>query len=146
MDQLKLYPGGLAVDNRGSLKFVNDFQLGGYKRFYVVENHVPGFVRAWHGHKVEKKAVICIQGAALVAAVEVDDWDNPSEGLQVNRFVLSASNPSALHIPAGYANGFKTLTPNAILLFFSSSTLEESSKDDIRFPSRFWDPWEIEER
>jgi len=142
----RLIKGGLAADDRGHLKFVNDFPLSGFKRFYVVENHEKGFVRAWHGHKREAKAVVCLQGSAIVAAVKPDNWSNPSGDLEVSRFVLSGSSPSALFIPAGHANGFKTLTSDAMLLFFSSSTLEESVGDDFRFPARHWDPWEVDER
>ena len=138
--------GGSAVDDRGSLKFVNDFGLHGYKRFYVVENHSKGFIRAWHGHKKEAKAVVCLQGAAVVATVQPDDWEAPSSELAVSRFVLNGANPSVLAIPAGYANGFMTLTDDAMLLFFSTSSLEESLGDDFRFPARHWDPWQIEER
>lgn len=138
--------GGSAVDDRGALKFINDFTLSGYRRFYVVENHSKGFVRAWHGHKKEAKAVVCIQGAAVVATVKPDDWSNPSEDLDVTRFVLSGSTPSVLRIPPGYANGFMTLTDDAMLLIFSSSTLEESLQDDFRYPARFWNPWDVEER
>ncbi len=146
MEKLEFLPGGLAVDDRGSLKFINDFSLAGYKRFYVVENHKQGFIRAWHGHKHEAKAVVCLQGSAIVAGVKVDDWENPSPELPVERFVLTSAKPGALLIPAGYANGFMSLTADTILMFFSSSTLAESAADDIRFESRFWDPWKIEER
>ena len=31
--------------------FANEFHFEGVKRFYVIENHQPQFVRAWHGHK-----------------------------------------------------------------------------------------------
>ncbi len=146
MEKLEFLPGGLAVDDRGSLKFINDFSLAGYKRFYVVENHKQGFIRAWHGHKQEAKAVVCLQGSAIVAGVKVDDWENPSPDLPVERFVLTSAKPGALLIPAGYANGFMSLTADTILMFFSSSTLAESAADDIRFESRLWDPWKIEER
>lgn len=138
--------GGLATDDRGSLKFINDFELAEFKRFYVVENHSKGFVRAWHGHKFEAKAVVCLQGAAVVAGVKIDNWINPSEDLPVERMILSAAKPGALHIPAGYANGFMTLTDDAMLMFFSSSTLAESAEDDIRFDARKWNPWSVEER
>ena len=48
--------------------------------------------------------------------------------------------------PAGFANGFMSLTEGAKIVFFSTSTLQESLGDDIRFPARTWDPWTIEER
>jgi dTDP-4-dehydrorhamnose 3,5-epimerase-like enzyme len=145
-EKLEFLDGGLAVDDRGSLKFINEFSLANYKRFYVVENHRQGFIRAWHGHKHEAKAVVCLQGSALVAGVRIDSWTKPSPDLPVERYVLSAAKPGALLIPAGYANGFMSLTADTILLFFSTSTLAESASDDIRFESRTWDPWHIEER
>lgn len=146
MEKLQFEPGGLATDDRGSLKFINSLTLAPFKRFYIVENHSKGFIRAWHGHRHEAKAVICIKGAAIVAGVRVDNWDSPSTELEVERFVLSETKYGALHIPAGYANGFKTLTENAVLMFLSSSTLEESANDDIRFEARTWNPWDVEER
>ena len=138
--------GGLAVDDRGELGFVNDFRFGGVKRFYTVANHRPGFVRAWHGHRREGKYVTAVNGAAVVGAVRLDDWERPSRNLAVERFVLSARKPSVLFIPPGYANGFMSLTDDLKLMFFSTSTLEESAADDIRFDSRYWDIWQVTER
>jgi dTDP-4-dehydrorhamnose 3,5-epimerase len=73
------------------------------------------------------------KGTALVGAV-----DMKSE--TVNKFVLSSQSPSVLYIPPGYANGFKNLEDETIIMFFSTSTLEESKGDDIRFE---WDKWNI---
>ena len=146
MTEPTLISGGIAVDDRGSVGFVNDFDFAGVRRFYMVENHAQGFVRAWHGHRNETKAVVMAAGAALVCCVEIDDWTKPSPDLDVHRFVLSAEAPSVLWIPAGFANGFMTLTEGARVLFLSTATLEESMADDIRFPSRHWDPWSIAER
>lgn len=139
-------PGGKAFDDRGSLTFINDLDLTMFKRFYIVENHSKGFVRAWHGHKKEAKAVVVVSGSALVAAVKVDNWESPSKDLKIERAVLSSEKPTALLIPAGYANGFMTLTESAKVMFLSTSSLEESAGDDIRFDARLWNPWNIEER
>lgn len=138
--------GGKAFDDRGSLTFINDLDLSQFKRFYIVENHAKGFVRAWHGHKKEAKAVVVVSGSALVAAVKVDNWESPSKNLKVERVVLSAEKPAALLIPAGYANGFMSLTESAKVMFLSTSSLEESAGDDFRFDARLWNPWNIEER
>lgn len=138
--------GGLAVDDRGSLSFVNEFDFAGVKRFYLVSNHERGFVRAWHAHKKEAKFVFVASGAAIVGAVKIDDWSNPSKALPVKRFVLSGDKPAVLHIPAGYANGFKTLAEGTKVFFFSTTTLEESQGDDYRFDSRLWDCWQVVER
>ena len=144
--ELKIMEGALAVDDRGEVGFVNDFDFAGVKRFYTIRNHHSGFVRAWHAHRREAKYVTAIAGAALVGAVRVDDWERPSRDLKVSRYVLSAAKPRVLLIPAGYANGFMSLTDDARLMFFSSSTLAESEGDDIRFDARYWDAWTVEER
>lgn len=141
-----LLPGGLACDDRGEISFANDFQFEGVRRFYLVSNYRQGFVRAWHGHKREAKYVMAVSGAALVGAVEIDSWERPSRDLPVNRFVLSANKPAVLYIPAGYANGFMSLTQDLRLMFFSTSTLDESKQDDFRFDARHWDIWDVTER
>lgn len=145
-EAIQLYHGGLAVDDRGEVSFVNDFTFAGVKRFYLVSNHRPGFVRAWHGHRREAKYVTVVQGAALVAAVRIDHWEAPDPDARPERFVLTAKRPQVLYIPPGYANGFMSLTPDCKILFFSTATLEESREDDIRFPARYWDVWQVEER
>jgi dTDP-4-dehydrorhamnose 3,5-epimerase len=129
----KNFKGAVFSDDRGFLRFVNDFDFSNVKRFYQVENHKKGFIRAWHGHEKEGKYVYVSKGTALVGAV-----DMKSE--TVNKFVLSSQSPSVLYIPPGYANGFKNLEDETIIMFFSTSTLEESKGDDIRFE---WDKWNI---
>ena len=142
----RLIDGGKAVDDRGSVAFANGFDFAGVRRFYLIENHRQGFVRAWHAHRREAKFVTVVSGAALVAAVAIDDWERPSKSAEVHRFVLSAERPAVLHIPAGHANGFMSLTPDAKLMFFSTATVEESREDDVRFDARYWDVWSVEER
>lgn len=143
-----LIEGGIAVDDRGQLSFVNGFSLDGVKRFYQVQNFSNDVIRAWHGHMKEAKYVYVVSGSAIVAAVEIDDTKKPSEKKPVSRFVLSARKSSILHIPAGFANGFKSLEDGTVLIFFSTSSLEESKGDDYRFPHDYWgnDIWEIVNR
>jgi dTDP-4-dehydrorhamnose 3,5-epimerase-like enzyme len=146
MSKPTLIPGGLAVDDRGEVAFVNDFHFENVQRFYTVSNHRAGFVRAWHGHRHEAKYVMAVTGAAVVGAVRIDDWEKPSRDLPVERFVLSAQKPAALYVPSGYANGFMSLTADLKLMFFSTSTLEQSSGDDVRFDSQYWPIWQVVER
>ena len=141
-----LIQGGVAVDDRGELLFANDFIFEGVKRFYMVSNHQANFIRAWHAHKREGKYVLVVQGAAIVGAVKIDDWSAPSRGLEVHRYVLSASQPRVLWIPPGYANGFKSLSAGTKVLFFSTATIDESRDDDVRYDARYWDIWNVEER
>ena len=136
---VKLINGGVAVDDRGQLSFVNDFDFKDVKRFYMVENHEQGFIRAWHGHKKEGKYVYVPSGAILIGAVNL-------ETEEVERFVLSSSKPQVLYIPPGYANGFMNLQDNTKVIFFSTSTLEDSMGDDIRFEWDKWNIWDIDRR
>lgn len=142
----RLIEGGIAIDDRGSVAFVNGFDFAGVKRFYAVVNHRQGFVRAWHAHRREAKYVTVVSGAAVVAAVRIDDWERPSPAAEVHRFVLSDTKPSVLYIPPEHANGFMSLTQDTRLMFFSTSTVEESRSDDVRYHARLWDVWKVEER
>jgi dTDP-4-dehydrorhamnose 3,5-epimerase-like enzyme len=141
-----LIPGGIVVDDRGKVQFANEFDFREVKRFYCVQNHREGTIRAWHGHKKEAKYVTVVQGAALVGAVAIDDWNTPSVEAKVHNYVLAPEKPNVLFIPAGYANGFMSLTSDTIMIFFSTASLEESLVDDWRFPARYWDIWEVQER
>jgi dTDP-4-dehydrorhamnose 3,5-epimerase len=105
----------------------------------MVENHEKGFIRAWHGHKNEGKYVYVVSGTALVGVVNL-------KSESIYRYVFSADKPTILYVPPNHANGFMTLTDDAKLLFFSTSTLEDSLGDDIRFNWDKWDIWEIERR
>ena len=138
-DNPYIIPGGVAVDDRGSVRFVNDFDFKNVKRFYQVQNHRQGFIRAWHGHQYEAKYVYVASGSALIGAANM-------ETQVVDKFVLSSQSPKVLFIPAGYANGFKTLEENTIILFFSTSDLNSSLKDDIRFAYDKWNIWEEDYR
>lgn len=138
--------GGLTVDDRGEIVFVNDFHFESVKRFYMVSNHKQGFVRAWHAHKREAKYVFAVAGTALVGAVKIDDWEKPSVDLPVGRYVLSSEKPQVLYIPPGFANGFMSLSSDLKLIFYSTATLQESADDDIRFDARYWDIWNVVER
>lgn len=142
----KLIQGDCVVDDRGVLIFVNDFHFNDVKRFYVVTNHRAGFIRAWHAHRHEAKYVTVFQGAAVVGLVQIDDWEKPSKEALVHRFTLSSLKPAILYIPPGFANGTITLTPDTMIVFFSTTTLEESKGDDFRYPVRYWDIWNVEER
>lgn len=140
----KIIDGGLSVDDRGVVSFVNDFDFEGVKRFYMVSNHAKGFVRAWHGHKKESKYALVVSGVAIVCA-----WDMESDAkdAEIHRYILSAAKPQVLYIPQGHFNGFKTLTEDTRIIFYSTSTLEQSAGDDLRLSADYRrEVWEVEER
>lgn len=146
MNKPELIEGGISIDDRGKLSFINAFSFDKVKRFYLISNHKAGFIRAWHAHKREAKYVTVLAGAALIGAVEIENWDSPSKDAKIWKFVLSEHKPSIVYIPTGYANGFMNFTQDTKLLFFSTSSVEESKGDDFRFEARYWNPWEVVER
>ena len=139
-----LMQGDVFTDDRGKLRFVNNFDFSKVKRFYQVENHRQGFIRAWHGHFKEGKYVYVASGSALVGVVPLED--ELGKNSQPQRFVMSAEKPQVLWIPPQHANGFMNLTENTIIMFFSTSTLQESQGDDIRYPYDKWNIWQEDYR
>ncbi|MGD9107943.1 MAG: WxcM-like domain-containing protein [Gammaproteobacteria bacterium] len=135
----KIIKGGVDVDDRGSVAFVNDFCFDKVKRFYQVENHSLNFIRAWHGHRKEGKYFYVAKGAAMIGAANL-------ETDEVERFILTSRTPSILWIPPNYANGSMNLEEGTIIQVFSTATLEESLNDDIRIRWDKWNIWDIEYR
>jgi dTDP-4-dehydrorhamnose 3,5-epimerase len=140
--EIKTISGGLATDDRGTVRFVNDFDFNGVKRFYQVQNHRAGFIRAWHGHRKESKYVYVASGTVLIGAVPLDQIEKGREAKNIFKAIVSANNPKIIYIPAGYANGFKTLEENTIIQFFSSTSLQESLNDDVRFDFNLINIWD----
>lgn len=140
----QLIDGGIFKDERGKLRFVNDFDFSDVKRFYIIENNSVDVIRAWQGHKIERKFFYVVLGSFLICAVKIDDWDNPSATLRVEKYILNDRKSQILMIPAGYANGIKALEPNSKLLVFSSQTLEDAKNDDYRFEKDMWYDWNKE--
>lgn len=138
---MEMFEGKIIADDRGTVRFINDFNFEGVKRFYQVENHRSGYIRAWHGHHQEGKYVYVVTGAALIGVVSFND-----ENAIPEKFVLSEEIPKVLWIPPNNANGFMTLKENTKIIFYSTATLEESMGDDTRFDYNKWDIWQEDPR
>ena len=141
IEQPEFIEGGDYTDFRGRISFVNDFQLNNVQRFYVIEQKDVDVVRAWQAHRHENKWFHVIEGSFKIVIVRLDDWENPSQDLKTMEFDLSSANIGVLHVPGGYANGFKALEPNSKIMVFSDSTLEQSANDNYRFDQGFWYKW-----
>lgn len=128
-------------DERGTLSFVNDFVMTQVKRFYLISHPDCDIVRAWQGHQYEQKWFCVVEGSFKVVLVKPDDWLNPSTNLVPIEFTLSVNPLQVLHIPGGYANGFKALEPHSKLIVYSDSSLKESESDNFRFKSDYWFDW-----
>ncbi|NQX40311.1 dTDP-4-dehydrorhamnose 3,5-epimerase [Pedobacter steynii] len=141
MEKPIFIPGGHHSDFRGVVSFVNDFHLDNVKRLYTIDHPNIDIVRAWQGHKVEQKWFCVVAGSFKMLVVKPDDWVNPSEELEVIEFTLSVESMGVLHIPGGYANGFKALEPNSKFIVFSNFSTEQSSDDNYRFDQNSWYDW-----
>ena len=138
-DTPQLIKGDCFIDDRGVLGYVNDMNFFGIKRFYHIHHNDSGMIRAWHGHRQEGKFVYVPYGMFLVGVVNMKTE-------KMYKYVLSSIKPMFLWIPSGYANGFKNLRSDSGIMFFSTSTTEESTGDDIRFEWNKWNIWQEDYR
>lgn len=133
-----LYEGGFFEDHRGRLDFLNNFDASEIRRIYFTKNKELNSFRGWQGHKVESRWFFCVKGKFEVKLVEIDDWENPSNNLNVKIYILEEENPKVLQIPEGYVNGFSALEENSKLMIMSNFRLGENPNDDVRFESNKW--------
>lgn len=132
------FTGGKFTNEKGTIKFVNDFKLSKYKRFYAIEMPKKKIIRAFHGHIKESKAVYVASGSVLLNYVKLTDKINPSKKAKVNKIILKSESPQIVLIPKGFANGIMSLEKNTQVIFFSDKTVNESEKDDYRFSEDYW--------
>lgn len=130
--------GGVHIDSRGVLSFINDFDFKGVDRFYTIKSHQIGVARGWVGHKIEHKWFVAFSGSILISVVAPDNWESPSSDLPVEQFVLSSLKPSCLVVPGGYATASISLTNDALLGVFSSGKIQDAASDDWRFDISSW--------
>ncbi len=144
MDKLpEFIAGGLFTDERGKLSFVNDFDMQQVKRFYLIEHPDVKIIRAWQGHQSEQKWFYVINGGFKIVVVKPGDWVSPSDDAWSAEFILNADTPGVLHVPGGYANGFKAIEPNSQMIVFSDFTVEQSKMDNYRFDMSLWGKWDV---
>lgn len=138
MSKPQLIHGTLFTDTRGTLRFVNPFNCTHIKRFYQITNASTKIIRAFHGHKHEEKYAYVVTGSILICAVPLNTMIHPSKKLHIYKYVLTDKKPTILHIPPRYANGFQALEPHTNVIFFSTTTLAASKKDDYRYSFDYW--------
>ena len=133
-----LIPGGSHTDHRGTISFVNDFDMSQIKRFYIIQNNDTSTIRAWRGHITEQRWFSVVQGEFLIRLVKIDDWKSPSKDLAVEEYSLSSENPEVLHIPTGYASWVKAAIDHSKLIVFADHGIEHAKEDDYLFPEDYF--------
>ena len=119
MSEIKEIQGGISVDYRGEIFYVNSLDMSEIERFYIIHQNDTSIIRAWHAHQYEKKWFYAIKGSFTTAFVKI------------------------LLIPEGYANGIKADEPDSILMVFSNKVLSEALKDSWRYNSNLWMNWSV---
>ncbi len=122
---MELIKGNRFVDDRGIIRFNNEFDMTAVKRMYLIEP-TPNLIRAWQGHQIENKWFNVVSGRFEVQVVSMTD-------LTVKKsIILSEDQDEVIKIEAGFYNGFKALEPQSKLMVYSDKSLNESLNDDYR--------------
>ena len=130
------------TDERGELEFYNDFDMSPIKRVYFTTHCDIEVVRAWQGHTIESRWFRCVNGSFNVKLVEIDNWENPSDDLNLFEYELTSEKQEILYIPNGYVNGFKALKADSKLMIMSNYGFNEIENDQIRFDQNKWTEWD----
>lgn len=132
------------VDDRGILGFIDNLDLGFFKRMYFLTHHIPGYIRAWFGTHVEGRLLIPLKGAAMVCCAPINVFeseygtDQAIYEEQFDRYSLTEKQRSALWIPKDYVHGIRTYNPSTELLILSTATVEESHKHTKQWDSELY--------
>lgn len=126
--------GGIARDQRGHIRFVNEFDMSLVKRFYIIKNADTSLVRGWRAHRIEQRWFYVLSGAFSVDVVQIDNWDKPSVDLPVERKLLRAGQMQVLHVPVGFGTAFKADEPDSELLVFADYDIKHAANDDYTWP------------
>lgn len=141
MNKPKIIEGGFFEDNRGEMRFVNEFKFTDIVRFYFIKHITTDIIRAWQGHRYEQKYFYLISGSFVIAWIKIDNFEKPSPDLIPEYHIVTSKKSELIYIPKGYANGIRALTPNSELMIFSDTEVEQSVKDKIRYNSSLWFDW-----
>ncbi len=133
----KIIKGKNHSDQRGKLTFNNDFNASEIKRMYTIQNNDNNFVRAWQGHKIEKRWFTAIHGSFEIKLIKIDNWEQPDKNSEVSTIILDDKNLDILCIPNGYVNSIQALEENSKLLAMSDHQLGEIN-DEYRFEANYF--------
>jgi len=87
---------------------------------------------------IEKRWFFCVKGSFRVELIKIDNWENPSDNLDIETFDLIDNEPKVLYVPSGYLNGFKALEENSKMMIMSDYQLGELDDDEFRFENNKW--------
>lgn len=133
--------GGKHTDDRGTLYFVNDFDMTQVKRMYMICHNDIYTKRAWRGHRLEKRWFYVVEGGFEITLVKIDQWEVPNPDLKLESFLLNADMPQVLYMPMGYASGFKATVPDSKILVYADADIAHAKDDDYQYPADYFTNW-----
>lgn len=125
-------------DERGIITFNNEFDASQIKRIYTIENHSTTFIRGWQGHKIEQRWFASMKGKFKISVIKVDNFENPSQDLTIQQYILDDESLTYLHIPAGHLTAIQALQEESKLLVLADFFLGEV-QDEYRFALDFFE-------
>ena len=69
MSEIKEIQGGISVDYRGEIFYVNSLDMSEIERFYIIHQNDTSIIRAWHAHQYDNKCFYAIIGSFTTAFV-----------------------------------------------------------------------------
>ena len=124
--------GGKYADDRGLLRFCNDFDMSAVRRFYTIANSAEQPLRGWIGHRRETKWFFPLKGKTTIA-IEPMDCSRAETPRRKEEWVLEADKPSVLKVEPG--NWFCIRQDgNAEVMVFSDCKVGEFKDYDFRRP------------
>ncbi|MGJ1403300.1 WxcM-like domain-containing protein [Sphingobacterium siyangense] len=138
MQELKFIQGGCSKDERGQIRFVNDFDMSLVKRFYIIKNADTELVRGWRGHRIEQRWFYVIAGAFNVKIVRINNWEDADNMLPIQNIELNNKDMQVLNVPGGYATAFIASEPNSELLVYADYPLSHATLDDYTWPVEYF--------
>jgi hypothetical protein len=124
-------------DDRGILKYNNDFDTSQIKRIYIIEHKSISFERGWQGHKIEQRWFSALRGSFKISLIAVDNWITPSNDIKPIEYILKESKFNVLHVPAGYITNIQAIEKSSKLIVMSDYFINEIN-DEYRFPLNYF--------
>ncbi|WP_433863476.1 WxcM-like domain-containing protein [Sphingobacterium thalpophilum] len=138
IEEIEFIQGGIAEDERGQIRFVNNFDMSLIKRFYIIKNADTELIRGWRAHRIEQRWFYVLSGSFSLSSVKIDNWESPDPYLPIENIKLKASEMKVLHIPSGYGTAFKALEAGSELLVYADYPVTHAPLDDYTWSSDYF--------
>lgn len=130
--------GGISIDKRGQIRYVNEFDMTKIRRFYLIKNSDHKIIRGWRAHKVEERWFFVVSGSFIFNLVKIDNWISPSRELEIIKLDLEGINNKILHVPAGYGTAFQAKEDGSELLVFADHSIEHAEFDNYTYDPEYF--------